>query len=433
MVSLLSMFQRPPSSTSSNAKTNLQEFNKRIPSYPFMKYFKIFVMTWILWKIVFTLFWVFSLSIKNTMNIPKHLQVLLGSSFIQHQNEIMSLLFPQDNYKVSIVWLLFMWSSIFSILFTSLLLYSSFFASSWWYKLLCVIFEFLPLLFLFWMYDNVGGMLMASASADPLISSKIYQYKLVVFIFMFIYGCGGLCFVIYVMSASFQGFFEKLSEEAATKLVSKTRYDSTHFKFNPLEFINAKTGQSYTDINFLGFESTTCKTPQKQVNPLNSSSEKYVTPLILKFSVLHPPTQKRHSFFIKMGNQELIISKSNFGILSVGGGGEYEYGITFINKDGNEVSSQNNVSSSIEPLLRCSTTTTTNTSASSLGLWKSPSSSPMKTLSSSMRSSLGSSSMGSSLGSWMSSRATPSMNRSSPYSSFSSSWPPTTTRRNYPF
>ena len=39
MVSLLSMFQRPPSS---NAKANLQEFNKRIPSYPFMKYFKIY-------------------------------------------------------------------------------------------------------------------------------------------------------------------------------------------------------------------------------------------------------------------------------------------------------------------------------------------------------------------------------------------------------
>jgi hypothetical protein len=51
-----------------------------------------------------------------------------------------------------------------------------------------------------------------------------------------------------------------------------------------------------------------------------------------------------------------------------------------------------------------------------------------------MRSSLASSSLGSSLGSWMSPRPTPSsMNRSSPYSSFSSSWPPTTTRRNYPF
>lgn len=418
MVSLLSMFQRPPSSTSSSANANLQEFNKRIPSYPFMKYFKIFVITWMLWKIVFTLFWIFSLSIKNTMNIPKHLQVLLGSSFIQHQNEIMSLLFPQDNYKVSIVWLLFMWSSIFSILFTSLLLYSSFFASSLWYKLLSVIFEFLPLLFLFWMYENVPGMLRASASSDPLLSSKIYQYKLVVFIFMFIYGCGGLCFVIYVMSSSFQGFFEKLSEKAATKLISKTRYDSTHFKFNPLEFINARTGQKYTDINFLGFESTTCKIPQKEVNPLNPSSEKYVTPLILKFSVLHPPTQKRHSFFIKMGNQELIISKSNLGILSAGA--EYEYGITFINKDGNEVSSQNNVSSSIEPLLRCTTTTTTNTSPSSSGLWKSPSSSPIRTLSSS-------------LGSWMSPSPTPFTNRSSPYSSFSSSWPPTTNRRNNPF
>jgi hypothetical protein len=68
--------------------------------------------------------------------------------------------------------------------------------------------------------------------------------------------------------------------------------------------------------------------------------------------------------------------------------------------------------------------------SSSLGLWKSPSSFPTKTLSSPLGSS-----MGSSLGSWMSSPRPTYTNRSSPYSSLSSSssWPPTTTRRNYPF
>jgi len=338
------------SSKQSSSTTAQELFTKKLPSYSFVKYFRILITTWIGWKLVFAIYWSIS-SLPSASQMPSILKILVGEPFISHQKSIMDLLPAQDKYTVKMVWILFMWSSILSIFFTFFLMYSPLLGSLSWYNIICMGLEIVPLVLLVWLYRKVPGML--STSSESTTTTTVYQYKLVVFIFLFIYALGLVAFVIYWISASFQEFLQRFTATPTKQLVQKTKFDSTHFLFDPLALINARftnntiLSSKYSELQFLGFETSTCKTLQKDSVPGYPSVSKFITPLILKYSALSP-SNKRETFYVKMGIQELILSKPNSNGLS-------EYGVKFIT---NGVPSGDIVSDKLETLLRCSSTPT---------------------------------------------------------------------------
>lgn len=340
-------------SLSSTTPSKAQElFTKKLPSYSFVKYFRILITTWIGWKLIFAIYWSIS-SLPSATQMPSTLKILVGEPLISHQKSIMDLLPPQDKYTVKMVWILFMWSSILSIFFTFFLLYSPLLGSLSWFNIICMGLEIVPLVLLVWMYRKVPGMINLSTSSESTTTTTVYQYKLVVFIFLFIYALGLVAFVIYWISASFQEFLQRFTAAPTRQLVQKTKFDSTHFLFDPLSLINARftnntiLSSKYSDLQFLGFETSTCKTLQKDSVPGYPSVSKFITPLILKYSALSP-SNKRETFYVKMGIQELILSKPNSNGLS-------EYGVKFIT---NGAPSGDIVSDKLETLLRCSSTPT---------------------------------------------------------------------------
>jgi Ca2+/Na+ antiporter len=214
--------------------------------------------------------------------MPSILKILVGEPFISHQKSIMDLLPAQDKYTVKMVWILFMWSSILSIFFTFFLMYSPLLGSLSWYNIICMGLEVVPLVLLVWLYRKVPGML--STSSESTTTTTVYQYKLVVFIFLFIYALGLVAFVIYWISASFQEFLQRFTATPTKQLVQKTKFDSTHFLFDPLALINARftnntiLSSKYSELQFLGFETSTCKTLQKDSVPGYPSVSKFITP-----------------------------------------------------------------------------------------------------------------------------------------------------------
>ena len=306
--------------------TNL---TKVFPVHYFSKRFHLLLLTWIGWKVLFAVSWLFY------SRLPSGIASFLGSSLVSSYKEVRGDLSGRPQYLFHVVWVIFVVTSFLSCITTFMAFSQSIVKDLLWFKIIAMVVEVTPFLSLLWLYMQISKTLNISNNISNDTSNNvngIYTYKSTFLLFTCIYGVGVILFLTAWFASSLQTYIERALESPVKQQLERTKTVSTHFHTEEsiLDILNQRyPGSQFTNLTFLGIQEVSPACSRKRLDKTKNTW--YTFPLMLKYSAVKGTKNllgrvstvqgaKPKTFYIGIGEQEVVLLPNN----------ELQYGIKFV-------------------------------------------------------------------------------------------------------
>ena len=317
------------SMNSMNSMQSVTNLTKVFPVHYFSKRFHFLLFTWIGWKVLFAVAWLFY------SRLPSGIASFLGSSLVSSYKEVRGDLTGRPQYLFHVVWVIFAVTSFLSCITTFMAFSQSVVKDLLWFKIIAMVVEITPFLSLLWLYMQISKTLNISndTSNDVDVNvNAIYTYKSTFLLFTCLYGVGVILFLTAWFASSLQIYIERALESPVKQQLERTKTVSTHFHTEEsiLDILNQRyPGSQFTNLTFLGIQEVSPACSRKRVDKMKNTW--YTFPLTLKYSAVKGTKSllgrvnavqgaKPKTFYIGIGEQEVVLLPNK----------ELQYGIKFV-------------------------------------------------------------------------------------------------------